>query len=151
MVETWRVLPAQIHVVPYAPSALKSGSEEKFVSARRRNQHAGRVRYPEPMRGVSFCPSFVSRTSQPSAEMRSRNSSLCFQFFSHLAFSRSFASCATSAESTTSFSVSRSRTLLTRSHQFNHALAELASSLFRSIVRFVSRIDSNKNPSAAEM
>ncbi len=91
-------------------------TEEKFVAARHRNQHARRMRYPDHdvPRGVSFWPSFVSRTSHPRAEIRSRNSSLWFQFFSRLAFSRSFASCATSAGSTTSFSVSRSRTLLTR-------------------------------------
>ena len=46
---------------------------------------------------VSFDPSFVSRTSQPSAEIRSRSSSLRFQFFWRRAFSRCCASCATSS------------------------------------------------------
>ena len=35
---------------------------------------------------MSFGPSLVSRTSQPSAEIRSRSSSLRFQFFSCRAF-----------------------------------------------------------------
>src|SRR6267378_6037178 len=128
-------------------------TEEKFVAARHRNQHARRMRYPDHdvPRGVSFWPSFVSRTSHPRAEIRSRNSSLWFHFFSRLAFSRSFASCATSSGGRISFSVSRSRTLFMRFHQSNQAFAEAASSSFRSIARFVSRIVSNKKPSAAEM
>src|SRR6266540_1325524 len=102
-------------------------------------------------RRVSFGLSFVSRTSQPRAEIWSRSSSLRFQFFSRLAFSRSFASCATSVGIMISTSASRSRTVLIRFHQSSDALAEAASSLFSSMARFVSRIDSNKNPSAAEM
>ena len=47
--------------------------------------------------------------------------------------------------------VRESRTVLIRSHQLSHAFAEAASSLSSSIARFVSRIDSNRNPSAAEM
>src|SRR5581483_7441433 len=39
-------------------------------------------------RRVSFWPSFVSRTSQPSSEIRSRSSSLCFQFLSRREISR---------------------------------------------------------------
>src|SRR5207249_10732015 len=98
----------------------------------RHRQHARRVRSPDhaALRGVTFGPSFVSRTSQPSAEIRSRNWSLRFQFFSRLAFSRSFASCATSAGTPTSVSGSRSRTVLIRFHQSNHAFAVAASISF---------------------
>src|SRR5438552_7088973 len=68
MVETWRVLPAQIHVVPYAPSALKSGSEEKFVSARRRNQHRGTRALPGAHARCEFLP--VVRVAHFPAERR---------------------------------------------------------------------------------
>ncbi len=61
------------------------------------------------------------------------------------------ASCATSAGIASSVSGSRLRTVLIRFHQSSHALADAASSLLSSIARFVSRIDSNRNPSAAEM
>ncbi len=69
------------------------------VSASCRDLQAGSLCSPDHVapRGVSFWPSFVSRTSQPSAEIRSRSSSLRFQFFSRLAFSRSFVSCSISA------------------------------------------------------
>src|SRR5439155_1236552 len=85
--------------------------------------------FADPWR-VHFGLSFVSRTSQPGAEIWSRSPSLRFQFFSRLAFSRSFASCATSVGIMISTSASRSRTVLIRFHQSSHAFAETTSSLF---------------------
>src|SRR6266576_488989 len=84
---------------------------EKF----RRRKHWSYV----PPRRVIFCPSFVSRASQPRAASTSRNSSLFLQSFASLACTRAFASLE-------SISLISSR-------------------------RFVSRIVSNKTPSAPEI
>src|SRR5438270_11380156 len=115
---------------------------EKF----RRRKHESYV----PPRRVIFCPSFVSRASQPRAASSSRNSSLFLQSFASLACTRASASSVTSAGSSVS-SPPACKTWSTRCHQLNHDFASAASMSPESIRRFVSRIVSNKTPSAPEM
>src|ERR1043166_369089 len=103
------------------------------------------------VRLVSFWPSLVSRTSQPSAAIWSRSSSLLAKFFSSRARARSSASLDTSGGMTSGILFSKSSTRLMRSHQCSQLAAVFTSSWPISIARLVSRIVSNRNPSAEEM
>src|SRR5882724_224510 len=103
-----------------------------------------------PPRRVIFCPSFVSRASQPRAASTSRNSSLFLQSFASLACTRASASSAISAGNSAS-SPLICRTPSTPFHHSSHDFASSAPISPASILRFVSRIVSNKTPSAPEI